>query len=90
MTDMPKGAVEEGERKLTKYKSIMDSMTPEERNDPALLSNSKRIARIAKGSGNSERDVRELMNDYNKMKKFYTQFKNDRNMRKNLSKFMKK
>ena len=82
--------MEEGERKLTKYKSIMDSMTPEERNDPSLLSNSKRIARIAKGSGTAERDVRELMNDYNKMKKFYTQFKNDRNMRKNLSKFMKK
>jgi signal recognition particle subunit SRP54 len=90
MTDMPKAAVEEGERKLAKYKSIMDSMTPAERKDPGLLSNSKRVGRIAKGSGTTEKDVRELINDYNKMKKFYTMFKNDRNMRKNLSKFMKK
>jgi signal recognition particle subunit SRP54 len=65
-------------------------MTPAERKDPGLLSNSKRVGRIAKGSGTTEKDVRELINDYNKMKKFYTMFKNDRNMRKNLSKFMKK
>lgn len=30
MSDLPKGAAEEGERKLVKYKTIIDSMTPEE------------------------------------------------------------
>ena len=90
MSDLPKGAAEEGERKLVKYKTIIDSMTPEEREDPGLLSNSKRVSRIAKGSGTAEKDVRELINDYNKMKKMYSMFKNDRNLRKNISKFMKK
>jgi signal recognition particle subunit SRP54 len=90
MADMPKGAVEEGERKLKKYKFIIDSMTPEERDDASLLSSSKRVSRIAKGSGTTEKDVKELINDFNKMKKFYSMFKNDRNVRRNLSKYMKK
>jgi signal recognition particle subunit SRP54 len=89
MADLPKGTAEEGERKVRRYKAIIDSMTQEERNDAKLLSNSKRIARIAKGSGTSEKEVRELINDYNKMKKLYSMFKNDRNLRKNMSKYMK-
>ena len=47
-----------------------------------------RLARIAKGSGMAERDVRDLISDFNKMKKFANMFKNNRDFRKQLSKFM--
>lgn len=89
MQDVPKNVVDEGEVKLTKYKSIIGSMTKFERQDGSLLKEHGRIARIAKGSGTSERDVRMLISDFNKMKKMYEMFKNDRNVRKNLSKYMK-
>lgn len=89
MQDVPKNVVEEGESKLGKYKAIIGSMTPGERQDGALLKEQGRIARIARGSGTSEREVRMLMSDFNKMKKMYEMFKNDRNVKKNLSKFMK-
>ncbi|MCL5428172.1 MAG: signal recognition particle receptor subunit alpha [Candidatus Marsarchaeota archaeon] len=89
MQDVPKNVVEQGEGKLAKYKAIIGSMTLAERREGMLLKEHGRVARIAKGSGTSERDVRMLMSDFNKMKKMYEMFKNDRNVRKNLSKFMK-
>ena len=87
--DVPKDAVEQSEDKLRKYKVIIGSMTKDERQNGKLIKEPGRIARIAKGSGTSEKDVRTLLSDFNKMKKFYDTFKNDRNVRKNLSKFMK-
>ena len=46
--------------------------------------------RIAKGSGTSEKDVKALLGDFAKMRKFYEMFKNDRTFNKSLSKFMQK
>ncbi len=82
LVDLPKDLVEQSEEKLKKYKAIIDSMTPEERKNEQLLNNPGRIKRIAKGSGVSEQDVRHLISDFNKMKKLYNSFKNDRNLRK--------
>jgi signal recognition particle subunit SRP54 len=48
------------EERLHKWKSIIQSMTREERATPAIL-NSQRIKRIARGSGRSEKDVKELL-----------------------------
>ncbi len=89
MADVPKNVVEQGEEKLAKYKSIIASMTIEERENDRLLKEHSRIVRIAKGSGTQEKDVRMLISEFNKMKKFYEMFKNDRNIKKNMSKFMK-
>ncbi len=89
MADVPKNVVEEGESKLVKYKAIIGSMTKSERQDERLLKEHSRITRIAKGSGTNEKDVRMLIGDFNKMKKMYDMFKNDRNVKKNMSKFMK-
>ena len=89
MADVPKNLVEQGEEKMAKYKVIIGSMTKEERKNDKLLRDHSRITRIAKGSGTQEKDVRMLINEFNKMKKFYEMFKNDRNVKKNLSKFMK-
>jgi len=56
------------EEKMKKYKYIIDSMTKEERNNADLI-HSSRINRIAKGSGTSQKDVRDLIKQYNQVKK---------------------
>jgi signal recognition particle subunit SRP54 len=90
VVDVPKEVVEQGEGKLGKYSAIIGSMTLEERRDDRMVRSSDRIRRIAKGSGTEEKDVRSLLNDFNKMKKFYKMFKNDRNVKKNMTKFFSK
>ncbi len=88
VTDVPKDMMEQSEEKLKKYKDIIGSMTKEERKDEKLVRQASRVARIAKGSGTSESDVRNLLSDFNKMKKLMSGFQNDRAMKKHLSKFM--
>jgi len=56
------------EEKLKKYKYIIDSMTPAERKNDDLI-HSSRIERIAKGSGTSQKDVRDLLKQYEQAKK---------------------
>jgi len=56
------------EEKMKKYKYIIDSMTKEEKNNADLI-HSSRINRIAKGSGTSQKDVRDLIKQYNQTKK---------------------
>ncbi len=90
LADVPKDMVEQGEQKLKLYKAIIGSMTKEERRSERLVRDRGRVRRIAAGSGTTEKDVRTLLSDFNKMKKFYELFKNDRNVRRNLSKFMQK
>ncbi len=60
--------LEKQEEKLKSFKYIIQSMTPEEREKPELI-NASRIKRIAKGSGRPESEVRELLEQYNKLKK---------------------
>ena len=57
-----------GEEKLKKFKVIMQSMTKEELENPKII-NASRIRRIARGSGTSEADVRELLKQYEVMQK---------------------
>jgi signal recognition particle subunit SRP54 len=49
--------------KMKVYRVILDSMTEEERDDPSLLK-SPRIARIARGAGRTQNEVRELLKYY--------------------------
>ncbi len=90
LADVPKEAVETGESKLKKYENIIGSMTREERLGEKQLKDPGRIARIAKGSGVGEKDVKELIADFNKMKKMADMLKNNRDVRKQMSKFMPK
>ena len=87
LADVPKEMIEGGESKLKIYESIIGSMTKAERNDEKLVRNPDRIRRIAKGSGRTEKDVRGLLNDFNRMKKIAGLMKNDRAFKKNFSKF---
>ncbi len=61
------------EQKMKKWKYVIQSMTRQEKSDPDVI-NSSRIRRIAKGSGTSESDVRELIASYHKVKKMMKQF----------------
>jgi len=70
---VPKEMSEIGEQKLNKYGYIIDSMTKKERENAETL-NKSRIARIAKGSGTTQENVRELLKNFKKMKKVFKQF----------------
>jgi len=71
--NIPKDTLETSEEKLKIYKVVMDSMTEEELENPKII-NYSRIKRIAKGSGRNEKDIRDLLNQYNMMKKLFKQF----------------
>jgi len=69
MMKLPKDFdVTKQEGKMKKWGYIIQSMTKKERTDPSII-NAPRIKRIAKGSGTSEAEVRDLLTNYNKMKK---------------------
>jgi signal recognition particle subunit SRP54 len=59
--------IDEAEEKMRKFLYIIDSMTEEERRGVKL--NASRIRRIAKGSGTTPTEVKELIKSYETMKK---------------------
>ncbi|MFH0831911.1 MAG: signal recognition particle receptor subunit alpha [archaeon] len=62
---MPKDLIEGQQEKMKRWKFAIDSMTLEEIENPEVLEKeTARISRIAKGSGVSAGDVRELINQY--------------------------
>ncbi len=69
---IPDDALDDGE--LTRVKAMIQSMTNQERREPDLLSSLGRVRRIARGSGHSEQDVRDV----------YERFGMARDMMKNL------
>jgi signal recognition particle subunit SRP54 len=80
--------VENAGNKLFNYRVIMDSMTFKELEEPELL-NSKRIARVARGSGKQEADVRNLLKEYKSMKNNFKMIKGNRGFKKMLRAQMK-
>ena len=67
---LPDEALKVGEEKLRKYRVIMDSMTEEELENPDII-NYSRVRRIARGSGTSVKEVRELLSQYQQMRKMF-------------------
>lgn len=58
-----------GETQLKRCEAMINSMTPEERRDPDLLSSSpSRRRRVAKGSGYKDADVSKLVSDFQRMR----------------------
>ena len=66
---LPDGALEQAEGRMKAWKFIIQSMTKDERENPKIL-NSSRMKRIAKGSGTEEKDVKELIKQYDTMRQF--------------------
>ena len=59
--------------------AIIQSMTPKERSNPALLNNSRRL-RLANGSGTNLQEVNKLIKQFEDMKKMMKMMSNPRNM----------
>ena len=76
----------ETQKKLQKYKVIMDSMTRQELENPSIIKAS-RIKRIARGAGVEARDVKELLRQYNMSKKMMKSFSSKKMQRKLLKQF---
>jgi signal recognition particle subunit SRP54 len=76
------------EGKMKKWSIIIQSMTNEERENPQII-DANRIKRIAKGSGVSEANVRELMKTYEQIKKMMKMFSGKRGMFSKFSKMFK-
>ncbi|MEM0364617.1 MAG: signal recognition particle protein Srp54 [Candidatus Nitrosocaldus sp.] len=55
------------EEKMSRWRYIIQSMSKEERANPDII-NASRIRRIARGSGTSERDVKEMLTQYKRSK----------------------
>lgn len=66
--NIPKEAIKELEKKVKKWRIIINSMTDEERIHPDIIKKT-RITRIARGSGTAESEVRELIKQYKLLRK---------------------
>jgi len=84
--DLPEDVIGQSEKKLKSFESAVLSMTPAERTDPALMKESTRQARVAKGSGMKESDVRELVQQFEKTQKMIKDVKKNKGLLSKLSK----
>ncbi len=57
---------EAGEKEMRVMEALINSMTPEERRNPEILKNSRKV-RIAKGSGKTNADINRLLKKYEQM-----------------------
>ena len=62
------------EGRLEKWRVIIQSMTPEEKENPKLF-NYSRARRVARGSGTTEKDVKELLKQYVMMRRMLKMMK---------------
>ncbi len=86
---LPDGMIDMQEEKMELYNYIIDSMTPEEKEDPKIIDSSRK-RRIAEGSGTDVENVSELIKLYRQSKKAMKMFKGGRGgMKGNLKKMMK-
>jgi len=66
--NLPEDMLDMAEDRLEKWRVIIQSMTPEERGNPKVF-NASRLKRVARGSGTSEKEVKELLKQYSLMRK---------------------
>jgi signal recognition particle subunit SRP54 len=77
--DVPEEMLNTAEGRLDKWGVIIQSMTPAEKENPKLL-NSSRARRIARGSGTTEKDVKELLKQYVIMRKMLKMLKHKKKL----------
>jgi signal recognition particle subunit SRP54 len=75
--EVPEDLIDVAEERLEKWRVIIQSMTPEERENPQII-NASRIRRIARGSGTGEKDVKDLLKQYMLMRKMIKTFRRKR------------
>jgi len=68
---IPEGMLGNQENKMKKWSHIINSMTPEEIENPEIIEKqTTRLGRIAKGSGTTTSEIRQLLKQYNLLKEF--------------------
>jgi signal recognition particle subunit SRP54 len=72
--NLPDDAMENAEEKMDAWRVMIQSMTRNEVEEPKII-DSSRARRIARGSGRTEKEVKELVNQYNTMKKMMKSLK---------------
>jgi signal recognition particle subunit SRP54 len=80
--------MEATQARLERFRVIMDSMTEEELENPKVIKSS-RVMRIARGSGSTTKQVRELLKQYDMSRKAVKGFMGNRKMRRQLMKQFK-
>lgn len=84
--NIPKDTMQLQEKKVKKFKVIMDSLTPWEMENPLEIKGS-RVERIANGSGASTSEVKELLDYYKKMKKVMKSIGSEKKLAKMMKRF---
>ncbi len=85
---IPKEALQAQEASLEKWRYLMDSMTKRELEDPEAI-NAARIARISAGSGQPEKELRQMLKQYRQSKKMMKMLKG-KSSEKQMQKLMKR
>jgi len=68
---IPEGMLGTQENKMKKWSNIIDSMTPQEIDNPEIIEKqTTRLGRIAKGSGSTTSEIRQLLKQYKLLKEF--------------------
>jgi signal recognition particle subunit SRP54 len=88
MGAMGKAQKEGMQQNLEKFRVIMDSMTNHEKDDPLCLK-AERIKRVAHGAGVKEKEVRELIAQWNRSKKMMKGMSGNRKLSKQMRQMMK-
>lgn len=66
--DIPEDMLNTAEDRLEKWRVMIESMTKEEKDNPKIF-NASRMKRVARGSGTSEKEVKELLKQYLMMRR---------------------
>lgn len=72
--NIPEDMLNTAEGRLEKWRVIIQSMQPEEKDNPKIL-NFSRARRVARGSGTTEKDVKELLKQYVLMRRMLKMMK---------------
>ncbi len=72
--NVPDEMIDVAQDRLEKWRVIIQSMTLKERENPKILSSS-RIRRVARGSGSADKEVKELVQQYNMMRRMMKQLR---------------
>lgn len=86
--DVPEEFVGKSEEKMRKFEAAVNSMSREERKEPKLLKAKARQQRVAKGAGLKDDEVRELVDNFERMQKMMKGLRGNRGMMKHLSKMV--
>ncbi len=84
--DLPEELVGKSEEKMKVFENAVYSMTRVERENPDLMKNKARQERVAKGAGLKLDEVRELVQNFERVQKMMKGMKRNRGMLKHLGK----